>query len=252
MNRDEYAIMRRVEDGHWWYKGLRGMLRRAWTRFAPAGPVTLLDIGCGTGANLQFFRNEAACYGIDFETEAVRFCRQRGDLRTAAASATDLPFAAASFDVVVSCDVLCHRSIADKRQPLREMWRVLKPGGVAILNLPAYQWLHSSHDVHVQQDRRFTKRETRALLREAGFECAYDTYWNSLLFPFIVPTRLWRKLRPLAASDLDAASGEGLSPLFGAVLAVERAILRATAIPFGLSLLCVARKASSPISRASD
>jgi SAM-dependent methyltransferase len=245
MNRDEYAIMYRAEDCHWWYVGLRGMLRRVWDRFVPGGPIRMLDVGCGTGANLDFLRANASCFGIDFSTDAVRFCRGRGNSKTAAASATHLPFADDSFDVVVSCDVLCHRSIENKLQPLREMRRVLEPGGIVILNLPAYQWLHSSHDIHVQTDRRFTIGESDALLARAGFDRLFATYWNSLLFPLILPTRLWRKARPLPASDLDGASGEGLSPIFSGVLRVERALLRVAPMPFGLSLMCVARKTRS-------
>ncbi|NUM53167.1 MAG: class I SAM-dependent methyltransferase [Candidatus Hydrogenedentes bacterium] len=242
MERDEYAIMFRVEDGHWWYAGLRAMLSRVWDRCAPHGDVRMLDIGCGTGANLSHFRAKAACFGIDFSTEAIRFCRQRSETKTAAASATHLPFADASIDVILSCDVLCHRSIRDKSQPLREIHRVLKPNGIVILNLPAYQWLHSSHDVHVQTDRRFSRGELHALLSASGLGPFYITYWNTLLFPPIVVTRLWRKLRPLPASDLDGASGEGMSTVFGAILLAERALLRVSPLPFGLSVLVAAKK----------
>lgn len=242
MKREEYTIMFRVEDRHWWYIGLRAMLQLVWERHAPRRAIRLLDVGCGTGANLSFFESNTACYGIDFSIDAVRYCRKRGLHATATASALDLPFADNSFDVVVSCDVLCHQSIKDKLQPLREIHRVLRPEGIAILNLPAYQWLYSSHDVHVQTDRRFSAREITGLLRQSSMECIDSTYWNTLLFPIILPTRLWRKLRPLAGSDLDNASGERFSSVFRAVLAMERAILRAVSMPAGLSLLCVAKK----------
>lgn len=241
MERNEYAIMFRVEDRHWWYAGLRAVVAQVWDRFAPGPPLRMLDAGCGTGANLRHFRGRATCYGIDFSLDAVRYCRERGEPRTAAASAVHLPFADGAFDVVVSCDVLCHRSIRDKSQPLREMRRVLKPGGLLILNLPAYQWLLSSHDTHVQTDCRFTASTARALLAASGLDTVYSTYWNSLLFPAVAAVRLWRKARPLPASDLDGASGERANAVLGAALAIERALLRAAPLPFGVSLLIVAR-----------
>ncbi|HRK35986.1 MAG TPA: class I SAM-dependent methyltransferase, partial [Candidatus Hydrogenedentes bacterium] len=188
MERDEYAIMYRVEDRHWWYAGLRAMLLRNFSEFPAGGERRkLLDVGCGTGANLTAFRNLASCHGIDFSNDAVKFCRKRGELRTATASALELPFSDGAFDVVISCDVLCHRSIADKMVPMAEMVRVLKPGGLLVLNLPAYQWLHSSHDVHVQTDHRFGRAEVLRMMREAGLRSNRAEFWNSVLFPVILP-----------------------------------------------------------------
>ncbi|MDZ4858374.1 MAG: class I SAM-dependent methyltransferase [Candidatus Hydrogenedentes bacterium] len=242
MERDEYAIMFRVEDRHWWYHGLRAMLRRVWNAHVPPGRQRFLDVGCGTGANLAAFRDVADCYGIDFAFDAVRFCRNRDEQRTAAASALDLPFEDCTFDVVVSCDVVCHRSIANKGDAVREMCRVLKPGGLMIINLPAYQWLHSSHDTHVQTDHRFTRTEVKRMMSNAGLSPAGAWYWNSVLFPVILPTRLWRKLRPLPASDLNDASGEGMSPFFAGMLAIERGAMNFLPMPFGLSIMAAAKK----------
>jgi len=239
---EEYEIMFRVEDRHWWYSGLRAMLGLFWRRHLRGERPRVLDVGCGTGATLQALRDVAETAGIDAAPQAIRLCRSRGLGATAAASAEALPCPDGMFDAVVSCDVLCHASIRDKALPLREMNRVLKPGGVLLLNLPAYQWLHSSHDVHVQQDRRFTRGEVASLLERCGFDLLDATYWNTILFPAIAPVRLWRKLAPRPASDLDEERPSRLSPLFGACLALERAILRFARLPFGLSVFAVARK----------
>lgn len=241
MKHDEYAIMFRVEDRHWWYRALRAMLRRSW-RYVNASRPRLLDVGCGTGANLASLRGLAHGVGIDMATEAVRFCRERGETVTAVASALELPFPDASFEVVLSCDVLCHRSIADKAAPLRQMHRVLKPGGLLMLNLPAYQWLLSSHDTYVHTDHRFTRAECLRLLRDSGFTPIYATYWNTLLFPPILLVRLWRKMSPPRASDLDAGSGERLTFVFRALFSIEHALLRLAPLPFGLSVFVVGRK----------
>lgn len=242
MERDEYAIMFRVEDNHWWYTGLRTMLDIAWRKAGLHDISRILDAGCGTGANLAHLGSRGASIGVDFSRDAIRLCRDRGLSKTIVASVTALPFAAGSIDTAISCDVLCHRSIHDPNIPLREIANALKPGGVLLLNLPAYQWLYSSHDMHVHTARRFTRRQVQRMLTNAGFENVYATYWNSLLFPLIVIARLWRKVRPRPTSDLDGNSGDSANPLFSILLAVERALLRYTPLPFGLSVHCVARK----------
>ena len=242
MERDEYAIMFRVEDRHWWYAGLRAMLDFAWYHTGQGNTSRIVDAGCGTGANLTHFQTRADCIGIDFSSEAICLCRTRGHAATAVASINALPFAADSIDVACSCDVLCYRSVADPLVPLREIADALKPGGTLLLNLPAYQWLFSSHDIHVHTTRRFTKHQVLHMLANAGFENVYATYWNSLLFPLIVVTRLWRKVKPLSASDLEGNTGERAYPIFSIVLAAERALLQIAPLPFGLSVLCVARK----------
>jgi len=243
MNRDEYAIMFRVEDRHWWYAGLRGMLDMVWNQYVPAGS-SVLDVGCGTGANLSAFHGRFSLVGIDIAAEAVRLCRKRGEARTAVASATALPFADEAFDGVFSCDVLCHTSIADKSVALRELCRVVRQGGAVILNLPAYQWLYSSHDLHVQTDHRFTAGEVHALLIGCGLEPLRITYWNTLLFPVAAATRLWRKLKPRSASDLNGAALTGMNDVLIGILKLERAIFGTLPLPVGLSVLAVARKVS--------
>ena len=242
MKTDEYEIMYRVEDAYWWYRGLRAIVGDHIQRFAPRGPLRLLDVGCGTGANLLACRAPTEAFGIDYAIEAVRFCRTRGLNNTLAASAVHLPFADASFDVIVSCDVLCHRSIREKSVPLHEMHRVLAPGGMLFFNLPAYQWLHSSHDDHVFTDRRFSRGEVRRLLREASLEPLRITYWNTALFAPAACVRMWRKLAPLEHSDLAGEPNALTSAFCSRMLACERALLRVTDLPFGLSVFAVARK----------
>ena len=243
MNLREYEIMYRVEERHWWYRSLRGMLRLFWRRHGLPDRPRVLDVGCGTGANLDAFQSIADVHGIDFAEEAIRFCRKRDMTCTAVASAIALPFAAEAFDAVISCDVLSHQSIQDKQCMLREVHRVLKPGGVAILNVPAYQWLRSSHDDHVQMDRRFSRSEMVALLQASAFTVLDVTYWNTLLFPAIACVRLWRKRRPAEASDLAAESGGGLDAVLYGLLGIERVFVAVAPLPFGLSVMVAARKA---------
>lgn len=242
MKSEEYEVMFRVENRHWWYVGLRSIIFEFWDRYMDAADPRVLDVGCGTGALVHALDSRAHVMGVDYEPLAIGFCRKRGITRCAVASALALPFGAEQFDAVMSLDVLCHRSIPDNDVPLQEFHRVLKPGGSLLMNLPAYAWLYSSHDVAVHTDHRFTRREVNRLLRRNSFELLRSTYWNTFLFPAIALVRLWRKLSHPQSSDLDYGSGEAVGGILGAVLALERRILRFTALPFGLSIFTVAQK----------
>jgi SAM-dependent methyltransferase len=231
-----------IEDRHWWYGGLRAIIREAWMRHVLVASPALLDVGCGTGANLTALRDVARPVGIDIAPEAIDFCRRRGLAQTAAASAAALPFAAASFDVALSCDVLSHRSLPDRRVPLAEIRRVLRPGGVLLLNVPAYQWMLSAHDRAVHQDRRFSRREVAGLLVESGFAVEDIRHWNAALLPAAVAVRWVRGWMGATGSDLARGSGAVLAAPFAAVLHAERVLQRHLSIPFGLSIFAVARR----------
>lgn len=242
MKIDEYDRMFRVEDRHWWYRGLRTIIQNAWDRHGLKEGANILDIGCGTGANLALLAPKATATGIDISTHALDRCASRGLARNVQASADALPFPAQHFDAALIIDVLYHQSVSDKQRPLEEAHRILKPGGLVFINVPAYQWLYSSHDDAIQTDRRFTRREIVTLLRAAGFNSLHATYWNTLLFPPILLARLWRKMRPTEGSDLNENTGGFLPCLFSAALAIERRLMAIAPLPFGLSIFVVARK----------
>jgi SAM-dependent methyltransferase len=240
LNPGEYALMRAVEDRHWWYRGLRALVWDTWAKLPRGASLPLLDIGCGTGGTLAGAPCAAA--GVDRSIEALGFCRARGQRALALAEAASLPFRDGTFSGALLLDVIYHRAVADPAAVLREARRVIAPGGHVIVNVPAYEWLRSTHDAAIHTQRRFTRTELKAMLEGAGFTLVRITYWNTLLFPAAALVRLARRRSARVGSDLaDYRKGAG-SAIAGAVLGLERSCLRAMDFRFGLSIFAVGRK----------
>ena len=244
MRPQEYVTMRAVEDWHWWYRSLRGLLKHQWNTYVLRENPRFADIGCGTGANLAYLETTGFRAGLDISRDAVAFCRERDLIATAVGAANVLPYADDAFDVALSMDVLCHKAVSDREGALREVFRILRPGGLFFLNLPAYQWLHSSHDVAVETNWRPTARIVRNLLEDNGFEPLRVTYWNTLLFPVLAAVRLLRKpwKHRTCGSDLHENANASLNKALEAILKAERTLLRYIDMHFGLSIFAVARK----------
>ena len=241
MNTEEYGRMFAVEDSHWWYVALRAHVRAACAQFA-ARATRIVDVGCGTGGMAVGLAMGAEVVGLDFSNEGLAYCRKRGLTRLARGDAAHLPLQPGACDVVLLLDVLYHRNVGDPLAVLGEVHRVLAPGGVVVINVPAYGWLRSSHDVAVHTERRFTRREVCGLIRAAGFEVCFASYWNMLLFPAIVLLRGYRRWVPPKGSDVAEAGMPLVNWVLGGFMACERALMRVVPLPFGVSVFVVARK----------
>lgn len=249
MHPDEYGVMFKVENGYWWYRGLRNLLKALLPRYIPRDTNALiLDAGCGTGANLQLLQTYGHAIGIDIAREALDYCRLRGvpSDRLLVASVTDLPFAAQSFDAVVSFDVICN--IPDDVGAFDQVAHILKPGGYFIVQLPAYQWLWSMHDVAVGHQRRYSSGDTRAKLEQAGLRVVRMMHTNAFLLPLVAVERLVRRYamehRAPIVSDLQLNVPAWLNQLLSMVYQIEIAFAARVDFPIGLSLIAVAQKPS--------
>ena len=245
----EYEVMAAVEDRHWWYTGMR-RLAAAWLDPALRArhDLLLLDAGCGTGGNGQWMWRYGHPVGIDLAREALVLGRRRLPGRIAGGSVVELPFAASSFDLVTSFDVLYHRAVIDEQSALRETWRVLKPGGYFLMRLPAYRWLSATHDQRVHGRHRYTAGEVRTALERANFQVERLSYVNSLLFPIPLLQRLLERVRPATEDDSDLLlPGPLANAVLRGVLQAEAAWLRRGGrFPWGLSVLSLARKPTQP------
>jgi SAM-dependent methyltransferase len=245
VNVEEYQRMFEAEERQWWYAGMRsiafGLLDAALAR--ERASRRLLDAGCGTGHNLLHLGERGRAYGVDLSEEAIRFCRTRG-VAAARGSVLQLPFAAGSFDAVTSFDVIYHQWVNDDRSAVAEMARVLKPGGLLLVRVPAFKALWGAHDEAVHSRHRYTRGELAALLRSQGFELVRATYCNFFLFPLLIARRSLDRATGRHGSDV-----QFLPPLlertFRGLLEVEALLSRSVSLPFGTSVVVLGRKPPS-------
>jgi ubiquinone/menaquinone biosynthesis C-methylase UbiE len=242
VERGEYERMAAVEDRMWWFRGLHANLVSAWRKSGGKGGV-LLDAGCGTGGLLAWLAEAAPASlrcGLELDEGACRVAARKAGGRIVAGNVAQLPFADGSLDAIFSADVLCHRGVAED-QALGSFRRCLKPGGVLVLNLPAYRWLLSAHDAAVDNVRRYGRGEVLALLAAAGFVGAYAHYWNSILFPVMVLRRKLPRAQWSSSGSDVALLWAPLERLFAACLAFEARLAAAgVRFPFGGSILAIA------------
>ena len=237
----------RAERDHFWFRGFREFVCPLLDRAAGARPgLRLLDCGCGTGTNLGLLGRYGTAWGFDLTHSGLQFARGAGFERVARASAGSVPFPSAAFDIVTSFDVLYCLPEPVERDGVAEMWRVLKPGGWLIVNVAAMPILRGNHSVLSAELRRYTRGSLRTLLEAGGFRVERITYTNAALFPTMLAVRGVQRLVGLATEE--DALGEITVPAapvnaaLSALLSLEARAVRMVPMPFGSSLLCLARK----------
>lgn len=252
MQQHTYSIMYQVEGAHWWFVGRRRIIesflaplcQKLKAERHPASQSTpafkILDIGCGTGANLEMLSRFGDAEGVDVSAEALAFCRQRGLGSVRQGDAEHLPWEDGSFDLVTGLDVVEH--LDDDVAGLKEMRRVLRPGGYAFLFVPAFMFLWGVQDDISHHRRRYTLKGLQQVAREAGFEIERATYANIFFFlPVLVGRLLMRltRIRPASENNINI---KALNGVFGRIFGAESSILRYVNLPFGVSAICVARR----------
>lgn len=245
MNREEYRIMYELEGTHWWYAGIRKIYFNLLNKFySNLNGLMILDAGCGTGIMLDYFKKYGSPIGIDISSNALYFSYLRGHREIIRASVTELPFTDESFDLVSALSVIYHLQIKDDYQALKEFYRVLKKKGKIIIQVPAYNFLKSEHDETVYTRHRYTKGELKIKLKQVGFKIEKITYANIILFPAIALFRLIKrivKIKGKPRSDL-RLTPVSINKVLIFILTMEAKLLKIINFPFGLSILCIARK----------
>lgn len=239
----------RAEARHFWFRAFRAFIGPFLRRAAGDRPrPRLVDCGCGTGANVDVLQRYGRACGFDLSATGLRLGREAGRTRLVRASVTAPPFGDASFDVATSFDVLYSLEPADERTALAQMYRLLRPGGYALINVAAMEVLRGDHSVLSREIRRYSRAELRTRVTEAGFEVERITYAYASLFLPMLAARGWQRLRGLTREEDAAAQREIAVPprpvnaALTALLAIEGVWLRRFDAPFGSSLMCLARK----------
>ncbi len=235
-----------LEEKFWWFQGMRSI---AWSWIGALNPQSVLDAGCGTAFHVRWLRdkfNATPVAGVDLAEKALRFGHQRDPQACLArASVMQLPFRAASFDLLTCFDTLSEISLTRIPFALSEYYRVIRPGGYIFMREAALPWLYSSHDAELLTLTRFTLSLLVNLLSNAGFKVVRKSYANFFLFPLGATRRLLKRLGLFPGSDVRPlpSSLAFLEPLFLAALNREARLLKTSvSFPIGLSAMALARK----------
>ena len=235
----------RAEDRHFWFRGLRRTARRVLEQAIGDRRVDLIvDCGTGTGRNLDWLRSIGRAVGIELSPAGLEVA-SRAHRPVARATVTQLPFADGVADVATSFDVLYCLPDDSERAAVAEMWRVLKPGGIVLVNVAALAILRGSHSALTHEQRRYTRSRLRSLLTGQGFVIERLTFTNLPTFPITLAVRVADRITGRAPEGSDADLRVPPAPvnaMLDLALRAESAILRTIDLPLGTSLLCVARK----------
>lgn len=246
MEQHTYGIMNDVEDKHWWFVGRRAILEE-FMRMIVRNPKSenrnpkILDVGCGTGANLEMLAQFGASEGVDVSDDALEFCKAKG-LKVHKGLAEKLPFEDESFDVVTALDVVEH--LDDDVAGLKEMNRVLKTGGKTLIFVPAFMWLWGVQDDISNHRIRYTKKQIVERLEKAGFEIERATYANWTFFAPILAGRTLMKITGIKPESENNVNVSALNGIFGKIFSSEKLWLKNFDFPFGVSIVITANKPS--------
>ena len=250
MDASLYPRMAEVEDVHWWFASRRAIVDRVIGGLGLPPGAAILEPGCGTGGNFPMLARRGQLYAIDADESAIGFARARGLAQVARGALPDaIPFGDQRFDLIVMTDVLEH--LEDQAGTLRALRARLRAGGWLLLTVPAMAWLWSDHDVTHHHRRRYSAKELRAVVSGAGFDVKYLSYYNFLLFPLIAGARVWQRVgagrREGANGRHDLAMPRGaINRLLQRIFSSERYVVGSARIPFGVSLILLARAAPAP------
>jgi SAM-dependent methyltransferase len=252
MERSAYYQLAAIEERHWWFVYRRKLIAHMIDAFGGVHAQSVLDIGCGTGGNLPFLKAYGAqVSGLDLSEEAIALARQKfpdGDFRNGDINELGRLYAAESFDLISDFNVLYHAWVKSDLQSMRDIHRLLRPGGVFIMTEPAFTFLWRAHDRVDQGARRYTLRQLTGLLAQAGYGDVRATYFNLPAFPIAAALALVDRL---GSSSAQSSEGIGelrplpqwLNNIAGAALDLELGAIRMFGrLPLGVTIACIARK----------
>ena len=238
-----YRQFLELERDHWWFQGRRGNYFTILGHYLNGRTdLDIVDVGCGVGGMLPELARFGRPIGVDADPGSVEICRERGFHHSFVGGGSELPLRSESHDLVTLFDCLEH--LEDDEGALREVHRVLRPGGHAFFSVPAYQFLFSNNDRVAHHVRRYTRGELVRKARAAGLQVKKATYVNFVLFPVILPTLLMVKTKERlfprvddTRTNLSKPPPKWANSLLAGIFGGEGKLLKHVSMPFGHSLV---------------
>jgi SAM-dependent methyltransferase len=241
MNETSHDIEKRVEGFHWWFSVRRKLLKSILASLPlPQGSLSL-DIGCGTGSNLRLLRAEGlSVIGLDNSLYALSLAKMNSRFSLVNGDVNMLPIRPESVGLIIAMDIFEH--LDNDQNGIRQCFQALKRGGILILTVPAFKWLWGIQDLVTQHKRRYMKKEILNLLTLEGFELLKSSYFNFFLFFPILLARRATHVLGLKIRSENEINSPLLNSLLEGIFSLEPYLLEHFSFPFGVSILCVARK----------
>jgi 2-polyprenyl-3-methyl-5-hydroxy-6-metoxy-1,4-benzoquinol methylase len=241
MDRAVFDRMAELDEEHWWFEARRRILSAVIRRIVRVPEkARVLEVGCGTGHNLAMLGQFGRLDACELDDSARSLASQRLGRAVRNVRLPDLStFKPSSYDLIALLDVLEH--VPNDQEAVKAIRGLLRPGGALLLTVPANKWMWSAHDVAHHHFRRYSRGQLKAVLKQAGFEIQTLSFFNTLLFPLIAVARIVGKASGKEAADDSLPSGPVNAMLRG-VFGLEAGLVGRVPMPFGVSLVAVARR----------
>ena len=240
MKQEEYLKAYETEETNWYFVSRRNFFFKLLYKYIENKNNKILDIGSGAGIILKELNRYGKAIGMDFSRKAVELCKLRG-LDCIYGNANNIPFKDESFDIVSAFGVIEH--VDNDKEVLREIVRVCKRNGFIIIGCPAYQFLWSQHDIALHHKRRYNIKELKEKISEVNLEIKKISYIYSFIFIPVILLRLFRKVfGKEIKSDPFEKTPKFINNLFIKIEKIEAEIFKRINLPFGISIVCLARK----------
>lgn len=249
MNPNAYVEMSATESTHWWFYSRRKILERILDSLNMPKDAKILEVGCGTGGNLQMLSFFGNVSGMEMDPTAKSIAEKKtaGRFRIKLGSCPDdVPYRGRCFDLICMFDVLEH--IEKDQEAVATLSRLLKPGGRMLITVPAYQFLYGRHDEFLHHKRRYTSSNLLSVVNSAGLSCIRITYFNTLLFPLVLMVRLKEKFLNTKVPSGKEIPTKLINKILRVIFQAEKFLLMCIRLPFGSSILCIAGQRNARVS----
>ena len=241
MDRQTYDRMRVLQADHWWFRGRRRILSGLIARLDLPKSAKVLEVGCGPGGNLEMLSAFGDVIGMEPDADSRAYATENTGLPVEGGLLPDgLPFEPESFDLVCAFDVIEH--VGEDQASVTAMAALVKPGGYMATTVPAHPWMWSRHDALHHHKRRYGMAPYRRLFEAAGLKVLTASYFNAVLFPPIAAIRALKMLTKSEAADDDAMPPGPINSLLATLFGAELGWLKHAPLPFGVSIVLIARK----------